>query len=196
MQLVFASNNKHKVGEVSQMLGQTFELKTLNEIGCHEEIPEPYPTLEQNALAKARFVFQKFGLNCFADDTGLEVDALGGMPGVISARYAGENASFEDNCKKLLYEMKEKSDRKAKFRAVFALIVDGNEFLFEGEVNGKITNEPFGEKGFGYDPVFIPDGYSQTFAQMSAELKNTISHRYHATRKLVEFLKSTLLQSD
>jgi len=188
MQLVFASNNKHKVSEVSQMLGQAFELKTLNEIGCHEDIPEPWPTLEQNALAKARFVYQKFGLDCFADDTGLEVDALGGLPGVISARYAGNNATFADNYLKLLREMEGKENRTARFRAVFALILQGTEYLFEGVVEGKITNEPMGEKGFGYDPVFIPDGHSQTFGQMTAELKNTISHRYHATRKLVDFL--------
>ncbi len=189
MQLVFASNNKHKVSEVSQMLGNTFELKTLTEIGCIEDIPEPWPTLEENALAKARFVYNKFGLDCFADDTGLEIDALGGKPGVISARYAGVNPTYADNYRKLLREMEGKDNRKARFRAVFALILDGNEYLFEGVVKGKIINEPIGEKGFGYDPVFIPDGYDQTFAQMSAELKNIISHRYHVTVKLVEFLK-------
>lgn len=189
MQLVFASNNNHKVIEVSQMLGQAFELKTLREIGCSDDIPEPWPTLEQNALEKVRFVYEKYGLNCFADDTGLEVNALNGMPGVISARYAGENPTYADNCRKLLHEMEGKDSREARFRAVFALIIDGNEYLFEGVVEGKIANEPFGEKGFGYDPVFIPDGYEQTFAEMSTELKNNISHRYHATKQLVEFLK-------
>jgi len=190
MQLVFASNNKHKVSEVSQMLGQAFELKTLIEIGCNEDIPEPWPTLEQNALAKVRFVYEKYGLNCFADDSGLEVEALGGMPGVISARYAGVNSTYADNYRKLLREMKGMENRTARFRAVFALILDGKEYLFEGVVQGRIINEPIGEKGFGYDPVFIPDGYDQTFAEMPAELKNTISHRFHVTMKLVEFLKS------
>ncbi len=189
MQLVFASNNKHKVSEVSQMLGQAFRLRTLIDIGCKSDIPEPWPTLEQNALAKARFVYQKYGLDCFADDTGLEVDALGGMPGVISARYAGENPTSADNYLKLLREMEGMKNRAARFRSVFALILDGQEYLFEGVAQGRIINEPIGERGFGYDPVFIPDGYDQTFAEMSLELKNTISHRFHATMKLVEFLK-------
>lgn len=189
MELVFASNNPHKLQEIAAILGPEFHLSSLSEIGCSEEIPEPWPTLEENALAKARFVYQRYGRNCFADDTGLEVDALGGRPGVQSARYAGPGKNSRDNMLKLLEELKNESRRKARFRAVIALIIDGEEMLFEGIVNGVIAHEPKGEGGFGYDPVFIPEGYEQTFGQLPAELKNTMSHRFRAIEKLVGFLK-------
>lgn len=173
---------------MAAILGPEFHLESLSEIGCSEEIPEPWPTLEENALAKARFVCQRYGRNCFADDTGLEVDALDGRPGVQSARYAGPGKNSRDNMLKLLEELKNETRRKARFRAVIALIIDGEEMLFEGIVNGVIAHQPRGEGGFGYDPIFIPEGYEQTFGQLPAELKNTMSHRFRAIEKLVGFL--------
>lgn len=189
MEIVFASNNKHKLHEIAAILGPEFKLKSLADIGCHQDIPEPWPSLEENALAKARFVYERYGLNCFADDTGLEVDALGGKPGVLSARYAGPGKDSRDNMLKLLEELKGTENRRARFRTVVALIQNGEKHLFEGIVEGNIIHAPQGEGGFGYDPVFVPDGYDQTFAELPPELKNTISHRFRAIEKLVGFLK-------
>lgn len=189
-QIIFATNNKHKKDEVSHLL-PGFEVLTLSEIGISEDIPETGETLEENALIKANFVFEKTGLDCFADDTGLEVEALGGKPGVYSARYAGEPADPQANIDKLLAELKDIENRKARFRTVIALIQNGEPVFIEGIVNGRIIECRSGASGFGYDPVFIPDGYAQTFAQMSLEEKNKISHRGKATRKLVEFLNSS-----
>lgn len=189
-QIIFATNNKHKKEEVSHLL-PGFEVLTLSEIGISEDIPETGETLEENALIKANFVFEKTGLDCFADDTGLEVEALGGKPGVDSARYAGEPADPQANIDKLLAELKDIENRKARFRTVIALIQKGEPVFIEGIVNGRIIECRSGASGFGYDPVFIPDGYAQTFAQMSLEEKNKISHRGKATRKLVEFLNSS-----
>ncbi len=190
MKLVFATNNAHKLEEVSAMLGDTFELLSLNDINCHADIPETADTLEGNARLKASFVYQNYGLNCFADDTGLEVEALGGAPGVYSARYAGgEGHDSEANMRKLLAELEGKDNRKARFRTAISLILDGKEYLFEGIVNGEITTEKRGDSGFGYDPVFRPDGYEQTFAELGHEIKNQISHRARAVQKLCEFLR-------
>lgn len=190
MKLVFATNNAHKLEEVSAMLGDTFELLSLNDINCHADIPETADTLEGNARLKASFVYQNYGLNCFADDTGLEVEALDGAPGVYSARYAGgEGHDSEANMRKLLAELEGKDNRKARFRTAISLILDGKEYLFEGIVNGEITTEKRGGSGFGYDPVFRPDGYEQTFAELGHEIKNQISHRARAVQKLCEFLR-------
>lgn len=190
MKLVFATNNAHKLEEVSAMLGDTFELLSLNDINCHADIPETADTLEGNARLKASFVYQNYELNCFADDTGLEVEALGGAPGVYSARYAGgEGHDSEANMRKLLAELEGKDNRKARFRTAISLILDGKEYLFEGIVNGEITTEKRGDSGFGYDPVFRPDGYEQTFAELGHEIKNQISHRARAVQKLCEFLR-------
>ncbi len=190
MKLVFATNNKHKLEEVKKLLPQQFQLITLAEAGIHSDIPETGTTLEENAAIKSRFVFERTGQNCFADDTGLEVEALNGAPGVYSARYAGEKCSFADNVNKLLREMSSKESRKAKFRTVISLILAGKEYLFEGIVEGEITRETKGIEGFGYDPVFKPDGFEKTFAEMTLEEKNKISHRARAVEKLVEFLSS------
>lgn len=187
---VFATNNAHKLEEVKDMLGDKIELLSLKDIDCHEEIPETADTLAGNALLKARYVYNKYHLNCFADDTGLEVEALNGAPGVYSARYAGEAHNSEANMKKLLHELENTENRKAKFHTVFALIIDGKEHLFEGTVKGEITKIHKGTSGFGYDPIFKPEGYQQTFAEMGHEEKNKISHRAKATEKLCKFLKS------
>lgn len=187
MKLVFATNNRHKIEEVKAILGDRFELVSLAEIGCTEDIPETAETFKGNALMKARYVREHYGTDCFADDTGLEVDALGGAPGVHSARYAGNHDS-EANIDKLLRELEKYSDRKARFRTVIALILDGEEYLFEGKVEGTIAKERMGEGGFGYDPVFVPDGYSQSFAQLGMEIKNSISHRGRAVAELCKFL--------
>lgn len=187
--LVFATHNQHKLIEISAMISNKFELKSLNDINCFDEIPEEKDTLEGNALDKARFVFEKCGLNCFADDTGLEIEALHGKPGVYSARYAGESKDSQANMNKVLAEMEGISNRKARFRTVIALIIEGKEFLLEGIVNGIIIEHKRGNSGFGYDPIFIPDGYNTTFAEMDLIEKNKISHRANATLKLIEFLK-------
>ena len=187
---VFATNNAHKLEEVKDMLGDKIELLSLKDIDCHEEIPETADTLAGNALLKARYVYNKYHLNCFADDTGLEVEALNGAPGVYSARYAGEAHNSEANMKKLLHELENTENRKAKFHTVFALIIDGKEHLFEGTVKGEITKIHKGTSGFGYDPIFKPEGYQQTFAEMGNDEKNKISHRAKATEKLCKFLKS------
>ena len=189
MKIVFATNNAHKLGEVSQVVGDKFELVTLRECGITEDIPEDAPTLEGNALAKARYVYSRTGLNCFADDTGLEVDALGGEPGVRSARYATDGHDDEANKRLLLERMQGVENRAAQFRTAVALILDSKEYLFEGIVRGDIATEEHGEGGFGYDPLFFPEGGEKTFAEMSAEAKNEISHRGRAVRKLAEFLQ-------
>lgn len=189
--LVFATNNSYKLKEVSAILGDKVELLSLNDINCYDDITETADTLEGNALLKARYIYDKFGVDCFADDTGLEVEALNGAPGVYSARYAGgDGHDSEANMRKLLVELSDKENRKAQFRTVVALILGGKEYLFEGIVKGEIKQEKKGGEGFGYDPVFTPEGYSQTFAELGDEVKNQISHRSRAVHKLCEFLNS------
>lgn len=190
MKLIFATQNRHKLQEVQSMLGDNFDLIDLRQLNYFDDIPETKDTIEGNAAQKAWFVYSKFGLSCFADDTGLEVEALDGAPGVYSARYAGPGKGSQDNLQKLLGEMAGVSNRKARFKTVMALILDGTEYLFEGIVEGKIILESRGTGGFGYDPVFIPDGYLQTFSEMPADLKNSISHRARAMAALSSFLKS------
>lgn len=199
--IVFATNNAHKLQEVRQILGERFDIVSLSDIGCHEDIPETADTLEGNALQKARYVKEHYGLDCFADDTGLEVEALGGAPGVHTARYAelyGEQHQQSHDSKAnmalLLHNLEKKDNRHARFRTVIALIYKGEEHLFEGIVEGDILHEAAGEEGFGYDPVFRPEGYDCSFAQMNAEAKNAISHRGRATQKLVRFLSETRSQ--
>lgn len=187
---VFATNNAHKLQEVTAILGERVELLSMKDINCQTDIPETADTLEGNALLKARFIFENYQMDCFADDTGLEVEALNGAPGVYSARYAGDGHNSEANMKKLLRDMEGIENRKARFRTVFALIVDGKEHLFEGIVKGEIIKTRRGTSGFGYDPIFIPEGYTQTFAEMGNDLKNKISHRALATNKLCRFLMS------
>jgi XTP/dITP diphosphohydrolase len=187
--LIFATNNAHKLEEVRAMLQPQYSIISLDEIGCHDDIPETAETLEGNALIKAQFVFDKYGLNCFADDTGLEIDALNGEPGVYSARYAGEACIPEDNIKKVLQLLGDSADRNARFRTSIALILEGKIHYFEGKVEGNIEFSPKGEQGFGYDPIFTPQGYDKSFAQLSAGEKNEISHRGLAIKKLVEFLQ-------
>ena len=189
MKLVFATNNKHKLQEVRDIIGDRVELLSLNDIDCHDDIPETADTLQGNALIKARHIFEKYGFNCFADDTGLEVEALNGAPGVYSARYAGEECNSEANMLKLLQNLTCENNRNAQFRTVIALIINGEEKLFNGIVKGTITNEKKGNSGFGYDPIFIPEGYTESFAQMSGEMKNSISHRFRATKQLSDYLK-------
>ena len=190
--LVFATNNAHKLEEVSAMLGTSVSLMSLNDIGCHTDIPETGTTLEENALIKARYIHEHYGMDCLADDTGLEVDALDGEPGVYSARYAG-GAGHDSvaNMKKLLARMEGVTDRRARFRTVIALILGNEEHLFEGKVEGEILTARQGSAGFGYDPVFRPDGYDRSFAEMDPDTKNSISHRGEATRKLAAFLNAT-----
>lgn len=185
---VFATNNTHKLEEVSAILRNKIELLSMKNINCEVDIRETADTLEGNALIKARYIFENYRLDCFADDTGLEVEALNAAPGVYSARYAGNEHNSEENIKKLLRDMKGIENRKAQFRTVFALIINGKEHLFEGIVKGKITKGRHGASGFGYDPVFVPEGCTQTFAEMDSELKNKISHRALATKKLCKFL--------
>ena len=196
MEFIFATHNKHKLEEIRLVLGDSFILNGLTDLGFKEEIPEDHETLEENASQKAWYVYNKFGRNCFADDTGLEVDALDGTPGVYSARYSRiGNMTFPDmepaagNIRKLLLEMKGISNREAQFRTVISLVLEGTEYLFEGVVKGDITLTPSGDKGFGYDPVFRPEGYNETFAEMDLTLKNSISHRARAIHNLIEFLK-------
>jgi len=185
---VFATNNAHKLEEVTAILGNKIELLSMKDIHCHADIPETADTLEGNALLKARYIFENYNMDCFADDTGLEVEALNGAPGVYSARYAGDAHNSEANMRKLLQDMEGIENRKAQFRTVFALIINGKEHLFEGIVKGEITKHRCGSSGFGYDPVFIPEGYTQTYAEMGNTLKNKISHRALATNKLCNFL--------
>ncbi|MBL7892596.1 MAG: non-canonical purine NTP diphosphatase [Bacteroidia bacterium] len=188
-ELVFASNNKNKLNEIALLLSPGITLKRISEIGCTDDLPETQPDIEGNALQKARYVSEKFNVNCFADDTGLEIDALAGRPGVYSARYAGEQKNADDNMNKVLLEMKGISNRKARFKTVIALVWNGQDFLFEGIVEGTIAENKNGSMGFGYDPIFIPNGYSKTFAQMDLDEKNKISHRAKAVIKLVSYLK-------
>ena len=196
MKIVFATNNEHKLSEVRGILGDKVEVLSLSDIGCHDDIPETGETLEENALQKAQYIYDHYHVNCFADDTGLEVEALGGAPGVHTARYASEEGhDSEANTRKLLRELKDKDNRRARFRTAIALVEEvGKEEkvqrinLFEGIVEGEITTEKRGEKGFGYDPVFKPNGYDGTFAELGVDVKNQISHRALAVQKLVKYL--------
>ena len=188
--LVFATYNLHKLEEVSAILGNQIELLSLNDINCHIDIPETADTLEGNALLKSRFIYENYGMNCFADDTGLEVEALEGAPGVYSARYAGDGHNSEANMIKLLDNLKEKKNRKAQFRTAISLIIDEKEYLFEGIIKGEIGTIKKGDSGFGYDPIFVPEGYNETFAELGSDIKNKISHRALAINKLCEFLHS------
>ena len=200
--IVFATNNEHKLSEIRAILGSSFEVVSLADIGCHEDIPETGQTLEENAMMKAEYIYKKYHLSCFADDTGLEVEALDGAPGVYSARYSGgEGHDSEANMQKLLRELSDKSNRKARFRTCIALIIKKDVcpcgctsikevHRFEGIVNGEITTEKSGAEGFGYDPIFRPDGYDKTFAELGMDIKNQISHRARATQKLADYLKT------
>ena len=189
--LVFATNNAHKLEEVAAILGDQVELLSLNDIGCQADIPETAETLEGNALLKSSYIYKNYHLDCFADDTGLEVEALNGAPGVYSARYAGgEGHDAQANMLKLLHELDGKENRKAQFRTAISLILDGKEYLFEGVIKGEKIKEKRGDSGFGYDPVFMPEGYDRTFAELGNDIKNQISHRALAVQKLCEFLQS------
>jgi XTP/dITP diphosphohydrolase len=188
-QLVFATNNAHKLEEVADKVAGKVKLLSLNDIGCHDEIDETGTTFQENASIKSYYIYQKYNLNCFGDDSGLEIDALNGEPGVYSARYAGEHGNHQANMDKVLEKLKDKTDRSARFRTVISLIWEGTEYFFEGTVNGTIRHERSGTAGFGYDPIFQPDGYDITFAEMSMAEKNNISHRAIAVGKLIEFLQ-------
>lgn len=190
MSLVFATNNKHKLEEISHLLEETYEIIPLEAIGCHDDIPEDHETLEENALQKARYIKEHYGCDCFADDTGLEIEALNGQPGVYSARYAGPAKDSKANMQKVLDNMQNQANRKACFRTIIALILDGQEYLFEGRVDGEILTEQHGSAGFGYDPIFRPKGFKESFAEMDLDTKNSISHRGRAVSKLVDFLKT------
>ena len=190
MKLVFASNNQNKIAEIKQMLPKSIELLSLDEIGCTEDIPETADTIEVNAILKANYVTEKYGYSCFADDTGLEVEALDGAPGVFSARYAGQQKNADDNMNKLLDNLKDKTNRKAQFKTIIALNINDEQHLFEGIIKGEIISEKRGTKGFGYDPIFVPEGFSTTFAEMEMNEKAKLSHRGIATRKLISFLET------
>ena len=187
--LVVATNNAHKLEEIAAILGDEMELLSLKDIQCFADIPETADTLEGNACQKAMYIYENYGMDCFADDTGLEVEALNGVPGVYSARYAGDGHDSEANMQKLLHELEGKENRKAQFRTAICLIQEGKEYLFEGIVKGEIIGEKRGGAGFGYDPIFVPEGYEQTFAELGNDIKNTISHRARAVEKLCLFLK-------
>ncbi|GEC77857.1 non-canonical purine NTP diphosphatase [Flavobacterium aquatile] len=189
MKLVFASNNKNKIREIQLLVSSTIEIVSLEDIGCTEEIPETADTIEGNAVLKANYVTEKYGFNCFADDSGLEVDALNGEPGVFSARYAGEPKNDDNNMNKLLSNLKDKTNRKANFKTVICLNLNGEQHLFTGIINGKIIDEKIGDNGFGYDPIFVADKYTKTFAELTIEEKSTISHRGIAVKQLIEFLQ-------
>ena len=189
MKLIFATNNKHKLSEIKQLLSHKFTILSLNDIGIEEDLPENQKTLEGNAREKAMYVFEKYGENCFADDSGLEIEALGGRPGVYSARYAGRKRDAFDNMQKVLSEMKDIENRNARFKTVISLVINDEEKQFEGVVYGTILNELRGKDGFGYDPIFQPEGFSKSFAEMTAEEKNSVSHRGIAVKKLVEYLE-------
>ncbi|MEO8532220.1 MAG: non-canonical purine NTP diphosphatase [Flavobacterium sp.] len=191
MNLVFASNNKNKIKEIQSILPETIKIVSLEEIGCHEDIPETADTIEGNAILKADYVTQKYGYDCFADDTGLEVTALNGEPGVYSARYAGEQRDANDNMNKLLEALSDQSDRSAQFKTVIALNLNGEKYLFTGIAKGNITLNKTGNGGFGYDPVFQPENHTETFAELPLEIKNKIGHRGKATRQLIDFLNPT-----
>lgn len=193
IELIFATNNNHKLTEIQSIIGDSITIKSLKQIGCTEDIAETALTLEGNALLKAKYVSDTYAVNCFADDTGLEIEALDGRPGVFSARYATDGHNFEANIDKVLSELSGKQNRKARFRTVIALLLSDTVTYYEGIVNGEIISERRGGEGFGYDPVFVPDGWNMTFAEMSADEKNKISHRALAVAKLVDFLKTTQL---
>ena len=188
--LVFATNNAHKLDEVRKILGKSFEILAMEQIGCHDDIAETALTFEGNALIKARYIKEKYGYDCFADDSGLEITALGGEPGVFSARYAGEAHNSEKNMEKVLTLLQGIDNRSARFRTVIALVADDEEHIFEGEIAGRIIDERRGKGGFGYDPIFVPEGSELTFAEMGDDMKNSISHRARAVKKLVEYLLS------
>ena len=187
-EIVFATNNAHKLREIREIVGDRFSVLSLDDIGCHEDIPETADTIEGNAELKARYVKERYGYDCFADDTGLEVDALGGAPGVYSARYAGDGHDSAANMRLLLHNMEDITDRTARFRTAIVLLTGSDKRLFEGVVEGVIATYPTGADGFGYDPVFYPEGSTRTFAEMSPDEKNAISHRGRATKKLIEYL--------
>jgi XTP/dITP diphosphohydrolase len=191
MKLCFATNNANKLAEIQDLLGHQFELVGLKDIGCNEELAEDQDNLEGNSLQKAQYVYDNYGVDCFADDTGLEVKSLNGEPGVLSARYAGDQRSNEDNMSLVMTNLEHKEDRSAQFRTVITLFVDGQQEQFEGIAIGEIIEDQRGSKGFGYDPIFLPTGYDQTFAEMSRAEKNKISHRGRAIQKLVTYLKDT-----
>lgn len=191
--LVFATNNPNKLREVKELVGDRFKIMSLEEIGCFEDIPETADTLEGNALIKARHIKEKYGYDCFADDTGLEIAALDNAPGVYSARYAGEQKDPKDNMRKVLAELEGKENRAARFRTVIAFSYQGEEKLFEGIVNGTIATSESGCEGFGYDPIFVPEGYDVTFAEMGSDVKNSISHRGRAVRAFIDYLKQIAL---
>ena len=190
MKIVFATNNLHKLEEIREAVGDKHQIVSLKEIGFNEEIPETHDTLKGNASEKAFHIYDRFQLTCFADDTGLEIESLNGEPGVYSARYAGENPTFDDNMNKVLEKMEGQTNRSSKFRTVISLIIDGKETQFEGICPGQIMTERYGGEGFGYDPIFMPNGYQETFAEIDLSLKNEISHRGLATKKLIEFLNT------
>lgn len=189
MQLVFASNNQNKIKEIQLLMPNSIQILSLGDIGCFEEIPETSNTIEGNAILKANYVTEKFGFNCFADDTGLEVEVLNGEPGVYSARYAGEQKNANDNMDKLLANLKDKDNRNAQFKTVIALNLNGEQSLFKGIITGQIIDKKVGTNGFGYDPIFVADGYDKTFAELTIEEKSKISHRGLAVQQLVAFLK-------
>lgn len=189
MKLVFATNNKNKIKEIKQLLDNSIDLLSLEDIGCLEDIPETADTIEGNAIQKAQYVYENYGYNCFADDTGLEIEALNGEPGVYSARYAGEQKNANENMDKVLKKLEKMSNRNAQFKTIIALIIDGKTTCFEGKIKGKITLKKSGSEGFGYDPIFQPEGYSITFSEMQLKEKNKISHRGRATQKLINYLK-------
>lgn len=190
MKLIFATHNKNKLKEVKSLMPSSIELLSLDEINFNDEIEETADTIEGNALLKAKTIYEKTGINCFADDSGLLVDALNGAPGVYSARFAGEQKNDQDNMQKLLHELNDKANRNAHFKTAMALIIDGKESLFEGKIEGKIITQKLGANGFGYDPIFVPEGYTETFAQLDSETKNKISHRARALQKMLVFLKT------
>ena len=192
MKIVFATNNKNKIIEVAQLLPQNIQIVSLEDIGCHEDVPETANTIEGNAMMKADYITQKYGYDCFADDTGLEIEALNNEPGVYSARYAGEQRSADDNMDKVLAKLRDNENRKAQFKTVIALNFNGKQLLYTGICKGTITTEKKGTQGFGYDPIFEPEGFNHTFAELSTEVKGTIGHRGKATRLLIEHLNSFL----
>jgi XTP/dITP diphosphohydrolase len=191
MKLVFASNNHNKIKEIQLLVPNSIEIVSLKDIGCYEDIPETADTIEGNAILKANYVTEKYGFNCFADDSGLEIDALNGEPGVYSARYAGEPKDDSKNIDKVLENLKDKTNKKANFKTVICLNIDGKQSLFTGIINGKIIENRVGDNGFGYDPIFVANGYSKTFAELSIEEKAAISHRGKAVKQLVDFLQNS-----
>ena len=190
MKLVFASSNSHKINEIKKLLPENIELLGLNDIQCFDEIPETAETIEGNAILKANYIKNNYGLNCFADDSGLEIEALNGQPGVYSARYAGEPKDDNKNIDKVLFELHNQTNRKANFKTVICLNLNDKQYLFTGIVNGSIINEKKGDNGFGYDPIFVANGFDKTFAQMTFEEKNQISHRAKAVMQMIDFLKN------